>query len=575
MSKAKSRSQTGATSRSTLPPKPTSTAHTAALLQAAMGFHQQGQLASAQAHYREILALEQDHFDALHLLGVIDYQQQDYAAAETLIRQAIAIKPEQAGPYSNLGLVLQDQQRYEEALLCFAQAIKLQPGHAEAHNNHGNALRSLRRYEAALTSYEQALRLKPDYAVAYSNRGNVLQNLKRYDEALLSYEQALRYQPDYADAHNNLAHALRYLNRTEDALASCVRALQLRPDYAEAFLNAGNLLQDLQRYQEALAPYQRAQQLQADYAEAHLNEGLCRLTLGDFKLGWEKYEWRWASATHDSLRRDFEQPLWLGQTSLQGKTVLLHAEQGLGDTLQFCRYVTQVAALGATVLLEVQAPLRGLLEPLPGVARVLVRGEPLPRFDFHCPLLSLPLALRTELTTIPAQVPYLHADPARVEAWRQRLASYPRPLIGLVWSGNPTHVNDHNRSIPLTTLAPLFQGAGSFISVQNQMVDADREAFARFGIIDVTDALHDFSDTAALLVCMDRLITVDTVAAHLAGALGLPATVMLPYNADFRWLTERADSPWYPTLKLIRQTRRGDWHEPVGRLAAMVGVAAS
>jgi len=540
-----------------------------------MGFHQQGQLASAQAHYREILALEQDHFDALHLLGVIDYQQQDYAAAETLIRQAIAIKPEQAGPYSNLGLVLQDQQRYEEALLCFAQAIKLQPGHAEAHNNHGNALRSLRRYEAALTSYEQALRLKPDYAVAYSNRGNVLQNLKRYDEALLSYEQALRYQPDYADAHNNLAHALRYLNRTEDALASCVRALQLRPDYAEAFLNAGNLLQDLQRYQEALAPYQRAQQLQADYAEAHLNEGLCRLTLGDFKLGWEKYEWRWASATHDSLRRDFEQPLWLGQTSLQGKTVLLHAEQGLGDTLQFCRYVTQVAALGATVLLEVQAPLRGLLEPLPGVARVLVRGEPLPRFDFHCPLLSLPLALRTELTTIPAQVPYLHADPARVEAWRQRLASYPRPLIGLVWSGNPTHVNDHNRSIPLATLAPLFQGAGSFISVQNQMVDADREAFARFGIIDVTDALHDFSDTAALLVCMDRVIAVDTVGAHLAGALGSPATVMLPYNADFRWLTERADSPWYPSLTLIRQTRRGDWHEPVRRLAAMVGVAAS
>lgn len=572
MGKGKSRTQARSSSPSVPLPEFTSAKHTAALLQAAMGFHRQGQLAPAQAHYREILALEPGHFDALHLLGVIEYQQGHHTAADALIRQAIAVQPAQAGPYSNLGLVLQGQSRHEGALACFAQAIELQPGHAEAHNNHGNALRSLKRYEEALASYEHALRLKPDYAVAHSNRGNILQDLKRHEEALACYEHALQLKPDYAEAHNNRAHALRYLNRTEAALASCVRALQLRPDYAQAHHNGGNILQDLLRHQDALAFYRRAVQLQPDYAEAHLNEGLCRLTLGDFALGWEKYEWRWASATHTSLRRDFKQPLWLGQSPLQGKTILLHAEQGLGDTLQFCRYAPQLAALGATVLLEVQAPLRHLLASLPGVAQVLVQGEPLPQFDCHCPLLSLPRALHTELATIPSQVPYLHADSMRVAAWRQRLSAYPRPWVGLSWSGNPTHVNDHNRSIPLEALAPLFQISASFIGIQTRVVDTDRDAFERFGIVDVARELHDFSESAALLACLDRVMTVDTAGAHLAGALGRPATVMLPYNADFRWLTGRDTTPWYPTLTLIRQARRGDWAEVPARLAATLGV---
>jgi tetratricopeptide (TPR) repeat protein len=548
-------------------------ARPAALLNMALGLHQQGQLASAKTHYQDLLALDPRHFDGLHLLGVIEYQHGNYAAAAALIRQAIEIKPAQAGPYSNLGLVLRAQLRHDEALECFAQAIERQADHAEAHNNHGNALRSLLRYEEALSSFQRALQLKPDYAVAYSNRANVLQDLKRYPEALENYAQALRYRPDYAEAHNNLAHALRHLNQTEAALASCARALQLQPDYAAAHLNAGNILQDLLRHQDALACYQRAEQLQPDYAEAHLNEALCRLTLGDFAPGWEKYEWRWASATHRGLRRDFSQPLWLGHTSLHGKTLLLHAEQGLGDTLQFCRYVPQIAALGATVVLEVQAPLRHLLQSLAGVTQVVVQGEALPPFDFHCPLLSLPLALRTELPTIPAQTPYLRADQAKIEAWRRRLAAYPRPWIGLTWSGNPTHVNDHNRSIPLAELAPLFQADASFIGVQTQVGEADRDAFARFGMIDVGGALHDFSESAALLACLDQLITVDTAALHLAGALALPATLMLPYNADFRWLTGRADSPWYPTVTLVRQPQRGAWHEVAAQVAARLGVA--
>lgn len=554
-------------------PKP-ATPTVAGLLQSALACHRQGQLAQAEGHYRALLALAPAHFDALHLLGVIEYQHGRHAAAADLIRQAIALKPEQAGPHANLGLVLQALQQYQAALACFAQALQLQPDHAEAHNNHGNALRSLGRYPEALASYERALQLKPDYAVAYSNRGNVLQDLQRHPEALASYEQALRYQPDYAEAYNNRAHVLRRLNQTEAALESCVRALQLRPDYASAHHNCGNILQDLLRHRDALAFYQRAQQLQPDYAEAYLNEALCRLSLGEFAQGWQQYEWRWASATHAAPRRGFSQPLWLGQAPLAGKTLLLHAEQGLGDTLQFCRFVPQLAALGATLLLEVPTPLRDLLRQLPGIAQLLAAGEPLPRFDYHCPLMSLPLALHTELATIPQQVPYLQADPLKVAAWRARLAPYPRPWIGLTWSGNPAHVNDHNRSLPLAALAPLLRTRASWICAQTGLAPAERAEFAALGGIDLTQDLHDFSETAALLACVDQVLAIDSAGAHLAGALARPTLLMLPYNADFRWLIGRSDTPWYPSLRLLRQARRGDWSEVLAQAMALLATAA-
>lgn len=551
----------------------------AQLLQQALAHHQQGRLAQADALYREILRIDPNHFDALHLGGVIAYQQGRLEAAVESIGRALTRVSTQAAPYSNLGLALLAQGRHQAALACFDQALALQADQAGSHNNRGNALRGLKRYQEALECYQRALALQPDFALAHSNRGNVLQDMQDHAQALLSYDAALHLQPGYAEAHNNRAHALRRLGRLSEALASCERALQIRPDFADAHNNHGNILQDLRRHPEAQASYARSLALRPDYAEAHLNHGLCCLTLGDFARGWAEYEWRWASPTHRSTRRDFPQPLWLGQFPLAGRTLLLHAEQGLGDTLQFCRFAPRLAALGATVLLEVQAPLVGLLGTLDGVAQVLVQGEALPHFDCHCPLLSLPHALRLNLTDLP-DLPshagaYLSAQPARVAHWRARLAPHARPWIALSWSGNPTHVNDHNRSLPLAALEGLWALPGTVIAAQTQMNDAERVAFAAAGGIDPGAALSDFGETAALLSCVDHVLTVDTACVHLAGALGRATTLLLPFNADFRWLLARSDSPWYPSLNLQRQTRPGDWSEPVARaLAALPGAAS-
>jgi len=445
---------------------------------------------------------------------------------------------------------------------------------AEALKQRGDLLRQAQRPLEALQSYEQALMLKPDFAEALKNRGNALRELGRPAEALASYQQALGVQPDYVDALNNCGVTLQELDRPELAIAYYRQALQLKPEAAGTLTNCGVTLQDLGLPGEALTCYQRALQLQPESAAAHLGAGLCYLLLGDFANGWQEYEWRWQTGPYAAFKRACTEPLWLGLSSLAGKTILLHAEQGLGDTIQFCRYVSELAALGATVLLEVQPTLKSLLAQLPGVAGVYASGEVLPRFDYHCPLLSLPLALRTQLATIPAQTCYLRADPEKTAYWVARLRGSDKPLIGLAWSGNPAHAADHHRSIPLAQLAPFFSGplAGkvNFVSVQTQVRDADRAALSQFGILDVASELNDFTDTAALLAGVDHVITVDTVAAHLAGALGRPTTLMLPYRPDFRWLLERADSPWYASLDLVRQEQRGDWGCAIARVAALL-----
>lgn len=520
--------------------------HTALQLQQAIALHQQGQLAPAEAGYRAILQCEPANFHALHLLGVLLHQCGQHEAALELIQTALKIDPYQPDAYLNLGVVLQ----------------------------------VLKRSVGALNSFSEALRLRPSYVEALSNRGNVLRSLKRPDEALLDYESAIQIKPDYAEAFNHRGNALRDLGRLEAAFDNFERATQLAPNYAEAWNNRGIALKSLLRYDEALLSFARAIQLRPTYADAHWNESLCRLLLGDFTLGWRKHEWRWQAEGLALPRRSWTQPLWLGRgasevpgsaashESLAGKIVLLHAEQGWGDTLQFCRFASQVAALGATVLLEVQPALKTLLTGLAGVTQIYAQGETLPSFDVHCPLMSLPLALGCELATIPAAPAYLRADPLKVEHWAARLSGRGRPLIGLAWSGNPLHSNDAQRSIPLAQLAPLFAADADFISIQTEVRESDRVAFARYGMSDVAGELRDFSDTAALLACVDHVITVDTAGAHLAGALGRPTTVLLPHTPDFRWLLERADTPWYPTMCLLRQSTPGVWGDVVEKMAA-------
>jgi len=586
--------------------KPPASAAVLAKLRQAVALHQQGQLGPAEVLYREILQTNPRHFDALHGLGVIALQTGHHQIACDLISQAIAINPKQAAAYSNLGNVWLNLNRPEDALACYDRALRLKPDYAEAHNNRGIALQSLNRLEEALTSYGKAVRLQADYAEAHNNRGIVLQRLGRPEEALASHERALRAKPDYADAHYNCGTALQRLQRPEEALACFARAVQFKPDYAEALNNSGVALHELQRSEEALACYAQALRIKPDYAEAHNNSGVAWLALnrpeqalaeyaqalsikpdyadahfnaglallltGDFGRGWEECEWRWQSTAFPSPRRDFPQPLWLGKEPLVGKTILLHAEQGLGDTIQFCRYARRVADAGATVLLEAAASLRPLLASLAGVSRLLVPGEPLPAFDYHCPLLSLPLAFGTELATIPADIPYLHNDPAHVQAWRARLGDGALPRVGLVWSGNTGHKNDRNRSIPLAEFGKLACGQAHFISLQKEVREADRAVLEqRPDIAHYGDELADFAETAALVANLDLVISVDTAVAHLAAALGKPVWLLLPANPDWRWLLGRDDSPWYPSMRLFRQPKLGGWESVIQMIAKELG----
>jgi tetratricopeptide (TPR) repeat protein len=341
----------------------------------------------------------------------------------------------------------------------------------------------------------------------------------------------------------------------------------VKPDYAEAFNNRGNALQALKRLDEALASYDKALAFKPDYAEAHWNEALLRLLTGDFSRGWAKYEWRWRNESLALSTRNFSQPLWLGAAAIDGKTILLHSEQGFGDTIQFCRYVPLLAARGARVILEVPRSLQELMTNLAGATQVISKGDSLPDFDVQCPFLSLPLAFATRLETIPSATPYLRAPVQALKNWQARLGPKARPRIGLAWSGRPTHKNDQNRSISLRSLLALLDIEATFVSLQKDVRTDDAAVLKeRDDILDFGDALKDFSDTAALISHLDLVISVDTSVAHLAGALAKPVWVLLPFLPDWRWLLDRDDSPWYPTARLFRQDNTRAWDDVIVRV---------
>ena len=533
--------------------------------------HRKGLLESARLVCEEILADQAVHFDALNLLGLIAAQTRNPKLAATLLGQALRVNPANPFTQCNLGTALQALGEWDAALASYDRAVSLKPDYALAYNNRGNVLRSLRRLHEALASFERAIEIQVNFVEAYSNLGNVQGELRLWELALSSYDKALALRPDFAEGHSNRGSALRALSRPGEALASFDKAIAIRPGYAEAHVNRGNVLCELQEFESATAAYNRAIATQKDYAPAHVSRGLMHLLHGNFERGWADYEWRWRDAPSGSSRkaRSFSQPLWLGKESLAGKTILLHDEQGLGDSLQFCRYAKLVADEKATVILGVQKPLLGLMRGLAGVTHLVTEGLPVTDFDFHCPLLSLPLAFNTRLHTIPAPRGYLSADAAKTALWQTRISCTPAPRIGLVWSGSTNHANDHTRSIPLTEMLQFLPRDLQYISLQKHLRPGD-DAMLRTQpeIADVAGELHDFTDTAALCQCLDLVITVDTSVAHLNGALGNPTWLLLPFNPDWRWLLKRDDSPWYPTLKLYRQIRPGDWRELLSRVRA-------
>jgi len=530
-----------------------------AVLKDAISRHQAGDLDAATLLYRKLLDLSPDNPQVLTNLGTISLQQGNTAEGIKLLSKSLRISPAQPVALINQGMALQDLRRFDEALASFDLLIELKPDFAGAYINRGDTLRDLKRFEEALASYDRALALQPDNAEIYINRGNTLQDLMRFEDALASYGRAIALKPGFAEIYNNCGNALRDLGRIEEALANYGRAIALKPDFADTYYNRGNILRDLKRFDEALANYDRAIALKPDFAKAYWNKSILQILVGDYEQGWRLFEWRWKSLENIDVR-NFPQPLWLGELPIADKTILIYQEQGFGDAIQFCRYASMVESLGANVIIEVLAPLVSLVATLKGNFTIVEKGQPLPHFDLQCPVMSLPLAFKTIVSTIPAEIPYLYTTPAKQREWHNRLGDKTGLRVGLVWSGSAMHGNDRNRSIPLKLFEPLFKLPIEIHSLQKELREEDRDAMGNYQRIGFhQEYLHDFSDTAALIQEMDVVISVDTSVAHLAGALGKPVYILLPFMPDYRWMLDRADSPWYPTATLFRQTEAGNW----------------
>ncbi|KAB2646358.1 MAG: tetratricopeptide repeat protein [Verrucomicrobiota bacterium] len=547
---------------------------------------------------RKAIVLRADYPEAHYNLGNAFKEAGQLDEAIEAWRQAVGYRPNYAEAHSNLSIALRDKGLLEEAIAAGRRAVALRPDFAEAHYNLGNALKETGRLPESIDAYRRSIEIKPAFAGAHNNLGVVLKDKGQVEEAVAAYRQAIALKPDFADAHNNLGIALKERGQMEEAIAAYRHATALNPNFSEAHSNLGNALKDNGQLEEAIAAHRQAIALapeiadahfnlgnaletngqsdeanaaareaialKPDFADAHFNLALSLLQRGQFAEGWEEYEWRWRTKGFLFSQRNFAQPQWDG-SPLEGRTILLHDEQGFGDTLQFIRYLPMVSERGGKIIVECQTAIRRLLQSMVPSHPVVARGQPLPPFDVHCPLLSLPRLFATDLTNIPQGVPYLHPDAAEVEVWRDRLADPSAPLrVGLAWAGSPTHRNDRNRSLKLASLAPLAQISGiRCISLQKgQAAEEAQSPPAGMDLINVADELRDFADTAALVATLDLVIAVDTSVVHLAGAMGKPVWVLLPFAPDWRWLLHREDCPWYPTMRLFRQQHPGDW-EPV------------
>ena len=617
----------------TAPPLPA-----AAALEAGLAQHRASRLDAAAAQYRQALAADPGHAEALRLLGLTEYQLGRPAEAAGLIGRSLARAPDNPGAHNNLALALMQLGRNAEAVASCDRAVALRPEHVgalsnrgialralgrpaeaaasqrralvlrpdlpEAHMNLGLALADLGQAAEALACHERALALRPEFAEALCNQGVALLALERFAEALASLDQAAALRPDLADIHCNRGNALRKLERLEEALASYDRALALRPDYAEALANRALVLVERDQPDLALESVERALALDPAMAEAHATRAAALRDLGRFAEareshaqalqlapgngrfalylavsclrvgrlveGWHHYERRWDGEDFYIWKRTFPQPRWRGET-LAGQTLLVHADQGFGDAIQFSRYLPLLAGSGrlgtGRVVFEVHPALRSLLADIPGPAQVLATRDALPPFDVHCALADLPGIFATDLAGVPP-VHTLRPEPERARAWAARMPQDGRLRVGLAWSGSRDHKEDRARTMNLALLRPLAGCGAAFQVVHKDVRETDFAELAGFpDLVHLSAGFGDFADTAAALSQLDLVISVDTSVAHLAATLGRPTWIMLPYVPDWRWLLDREDSPWYPAIRLFRQRRRGDWAEVVARVA--------
>ena len=561
------------------------------MLKQALAHHQVGHIDQAELAYKEILRLSPENPDALHFLGLIAYQNQDYDIATNLIMKAIGINPNNPIFFRHLGQTFQKQNKLDQAINSYQQAIKINPKYTEAYNNLGELFYLKNKLDQAINlfqksislnsnvasthyllgnlfgekgepsrafkAYQKAIVLNPKHAEAHCKIGDIFQEQGNLDQAINSYHMALDSCPDLAEGHNNLGSVLKKKNQLDAAIVAFEKAIETNPKHVRAYSNLGATLVEKNKLEEATQHFEKALSLNPNFADVHFNQAIILLLQGRLKAGWEKYEWRWDSI-QKSQKRDFKQLLWDG-TSLKGKTILVHTEQGFGDAIQFVRYVDLVCDLDTTVIVECEAELKTLFKSIGRIDKLMTKGEKIHSFDVHVPLLSLPHIFGTTLKNIPAKIPYLYPD---TKTNSILLSNNDHKFkIGIAWTGNPEHINDHNRSVDLKRFGCLLDvGDCEFFSLQVGEHSEDIKQCGYHHIIkDLGTQFTNFHHTALAILQLDLVISVDTAVAHLAGALGKPVWTLLPFMPDWRWMLNRSDSPWYPSMTLFRQKEIGNW----------------
>ena len=504
-----------------------------------------------------------DNARALYLRGFIHQTQDRTDLAIADYDLALLFDPSNALAYLHRALARAAIGQLDIALEDFDQAIQLHPRNADAHCHRGVALSKMNRLDEAAAAFDQAIQLNPKHAVALVQRANARVKAGQLSAALNDYRAAIDIDPNNSDFHFNRGFALQEADQLDDALKSYQAALRLDPHNKAAQNNIAALLQTLDRLDEAFEHFDRA--IELGHTEARWNKGVALLLKGDYAEGWPLYEARW-DAGLGLVHTPFLEPRWTGTQDIKGRTILLHPEQGFGDTIHFCRYAPMVADLGANVILEVPPRLVELAKTIRGLHSVIACGDERPSFDYHCPLLSLPLAFKTTLKSVPAHVPYLTATNERIAEWNQLLGSKSRRRIGIVWRGSPHNKNDRYRSMRLEEFAPIFAANFDFYSIQKDVTTDEQRVLVEYGVHDLSTKQRDFADAAAICQLMDIVVTVDTAVAHLAGAMGMPTWILLCHAPDWRWMLHRTDCPWYPTAKLYRQLALNQWASPVNQI---------
>jgi tetratricopeptide (TPR) repeat protein len=528
-----------------------------------MSLQRQGRLNEAEKIYARVLKTLPDQFETLQLLAEIKLQRAKPGEALRLMTAAVAARPDSVDAHVHLGHVLRALKRDGDSLASYERALAIDPDNVEALGNRGDIFLAQQRPADALACFERILHILPTHHPAQANRGVALGMLARYEEALAEFVAVAEVAPSPMTFFNQ-GRTLAALGRHAEAVATFDQALAIDTDHLSAWNGRGLSLHALNRHAEAITSFDRALAIDPENADAHFNKALALLAIGHYLKGFSEYEWRWNRRGFERLRHNFNRPLWRGEYPLQHRTILLHAEQGLGDTIQFIRYAIALAGSGVKAILEVHQELKPLISRLEAFQAVIALGEARPAYDVHCPLGTLPMVYKTEPETVPAEIPYLSASTDRTNRWRPRLEARSGLRIGLVWAGNVAHPNDRNRSIPLATLCSLWSAEVCFIGLQRDLRAGDADILASSPVLHLGGELADFDDTAALLALCDLVISVDTSVAHLAAAMGRPVWILLPHFSDWRWTAAAVSTPWYPAARLFRQPQPGDWDSVIG-----------